>query len=109
MHPVVLPTVHLVVLQDYPDRTELSAQVLSRTIAATAQAQARDEAFRSPWIMEAAHAGQLTWLQRLNPQGGKEDDCTAVVAFILPAPVAVHGETLTQPSSTAGQPALARR
>ena len=102
-------TLYLVVLQDYPDRTELSAQVLSRTIVATAQAQASDEAFRSPWIVEAAHAGQLTWLQRLNPQGGKEDDCTAVVAFILPAPDALHGETLAQPSSTAGQQALARR
>ena len=107
MNPGMLPTRHPLVLQDYPDRTELSAQVLSRTIVATAQAQARDEAFRSPWIVEAANAGQLTWLQRLNPQGGKEDDCTAIVAFILPAPS--HGEILTQPSSTAGQPALTRR
>lgn len=39
------------------------------------------QAYRSPWIVEAARAGALPLMRSIRPRGGKLDDCTVVVLF----------------------------
>ena len=54
----------------------------------TAQENGFNPRFRSPWVVEAAKAGALPWWQRFKPEGGKVDDCTAVVICMEEASVA---------------------
>jgi len=62
-----------------------SAAALARAIAAKAAAHGADPAYRSPWVVEAARAGVLPLWARLAPRGGKQDDCTVVVAWCVAA------------------------
>ena len=41
------------------------------------------QAYRSPWIVEAARAGALPLVRSIRPRGGKLDDCTVVVLFAM--------------------------
>ncbi len=61
------------------------AQECARAIVETAQENSFNPKFRSPWVVEAARAGVLPWWQRFKPEGGKVDDCTAVVICMEPA------------------------
>lgn len=72
------------------------AQECARLIVRTAQYNGFDAKFRSPWAVEAARAGAFPWWKRLKPEGGKVDDCTAVVVCLEPAD-AVQG--LDQPAT----------
>lgn len=61
------------------------AQACARLIVKTAQYNSFDPKFRSPWAVEAARVGAVPWWKRFNPEGGKVDDCTAVVVCLEPA------------------------
>ena len=70
------------------ERSDADAKKLALTLADIARANALDQNYRSPWILEAAAAGKLPVWQRLRPRGGKLDDCTAVVVYAeLAAPL----------------------
>ena len=60
-------------------RSVAMAQECARLIVETAQENSFDPKFRSPWAVDAAKAGALPWWKRFKPEGGKVDDCTAVV------------------------------
>lgn len=61
------------------------AQECARAVVEAAQENSFNPKFRSPWVVEAAKAGILPWWQRFKPEGGKVDDCTAVVICMEPA------------------------
>ena len=61
------------------------AQECARAVVEAAQQNSFNPKFRSPWVVEAAKAGVLPWWQRFKPEGGKVDDCTAVVICMEPA------------------------
>lgn len=63
-------------------RDAASATRLARKIAQAATANQVDHEYRSPWAVEAAAAGRVPLWDRLNPRGGKKDDCTVIVGFI---------------------------
>jgi hypothetical protein len=69
-------------------RDGASATRLARKIAKAATVNQVDTSYRSPWAVEAAAAGRVPLWDRLNPRGGKKDDCTVVVGFLehIPAP-----------------------
>ena len=68
-----------------PPSTPASAASLARAIAAAAAAHGADPTYQSPWVVEAARAGVLPLWARFNPRGGKLDDCTVVVAWVVGA------------------------
>ena len=72
------------ILQD-GQRSVSKAQECARAIVEAAQGNSFNPKFRSPWVVEAAKAGVLPWWQRFKPEGGKVDDCTAVVICMEPA------------------------
>lgn len=69
-------------------RSVEKAQECARMIVRTAQYNSFDPKFRSPWAVEAAKAGAFPWWKRFKPEGGKVDDCTAIVVCLEPADAA---------------------
>lgn len=80
-------------------RSVAMAQECARLIVETAQENSFDLKFRSPWAVEAAKAGALPWWKRFKPEGGKVDDCTAVVICLEPAS-AVHSSDVNAPADS---------
>jgi protein phosphatase PTC7 len=68
-----------------PDRSQVAASALAARIAAKAAAHGADPGYKSPWVVEAARAGLLPLWARLLPRGGKMDDCTVVVGWLVEA------------------------
>lgn len=62
-----------------------SAQACARMLVKTARYNSLDPKTRSPWAVESAKMGAVPWWKRLRPEGGKIDDCTAVVVCLEPA------------------------
>ncbi|GLI71736.1 hypothetical protein VaNZ11_017041 [Volvox africanus] len=60
-----------------------AAQQLSSSLVAAAFRHAQDPGFRSPWAVELANQPAAPWLTRLFPRGGRVDDITVVVAFVV--------------------------
>ena len=73
------------------DRSEFAAMAVANAVAMAAHQNAQDSTFYSPWTDGATRAaGQTSIVDELvlkkteNPyMGGKMDDCTAVVAFVV--------------------------
>lgn len=83
------------------------AQECARAIVETAQQNSFNPKFRSPWVIEAAKAGVLPWWQRFKPEGGKVDDCTAVVICMEPA--SADRDTGSQNVQASGSAAVSAR
>ncbi|KAK9823555.1 hypothetical protein WJX72_003722 [[Myrmecia] bisecta] len=64
-----------------------AASAIAGSIARAAHEHSKNTQYRSPWVIEAATKGALSFWERLFPRGGKQDDCTVVVAFVAPAVV----------------------
>ena len=64
------------------DRSPNAAAAVATALVEAAATNGADQTYKSPWIMEAAAAGVLPFWMALRPRGGKQDDCTAVVAFV---------------------------
>ena len=87
-------------------RTVAKAQECARAVVEAAQENSFNPRFRSPWVVEAAKAGALPWWQRLKPEGGKIDDCTAVVICMEPASAVQSSQ---QKAAAAGGAAVGAR
>eukprot|EP00884_Botryococcus_braunii_P015282 jgi/Botrbrau1/2437/Bobra.0395s0058.1 len=87
----------------FEGRNGVSATRLAHKIAEAAAINQVDESFRSPWAVEAAAAGRVPLWDRLNPRGGKKDDCTVVVGFLetLAAPVSSNPVDSADPQPAA--------
>ena len=86
-------------LQDGP-RTEDMVKECANQIVETAQQNSFNTKFRSPWVVEAARVGALPFWQRFRPEGGKIDDCTAIVVC-LESGAAKLQQTADKPIATA--------
>ncbi|GIL76563.1 hypothetical protein Vretifemale_6067, partial [Volvox reticuliferus] len=60
-----------------------AAQQLAASLVSAAFRHAQDPGFRSPWAVELANQPAAPWLTRLFPRGGRVDDITVVVAFVV--------------------------
>lgn len=47
---------------------------------------AQDPGVRSPWAVEVANQPSTGWMARMFPRGGKMDDITVLVAFVVAQP-----------------------
>lgn len=61
-----------------------SAQACARMLVKIARYNSMDPKIRSPWAVESAKMGAVPWWKRLRPEGGKIDDCTAIVVCLEP-------------------------
>lgn len=62
-----------------------TATRVAQALADTAHGNAVNRSFKSPWAVEAANAGVLPIFDRFFPRGGKLDDCTVVISFVVHA------------------------
>jgi len=68
-----------------PSRAAEAASAAAAALAAAAASNGASTSFRSPWVVGAAREGLLPLWASLRPRGGKLDDCTVVVAFLVDA------------------------
>lgn len=90
-------------------RSQSNAQECARLIVETAQQNSFNPKFRSPWVVEAARAGALPFWQRFRPEGGKVDDCTAIVVCLEPEATQLKqaNDQITQETNTKNKEVVA--